>query len=136
MMSAILVVGPSAMIARRYENTIVAVFEVKKKNPPFDDLIREASMSFKRPLAVLIVAIVGVGLGSVVPCTAQQLGTYSVPDNKIFVAGISSGGYMAVQMHVAFSGTFKGAAVYAGGPYYCAQDSLESALTPGLADVR
>jgi len=31
MMSAILVVGTSAMIARRYENTIVAVFEVKKK---------------------------------------------------------------------------------------------------------
>ena len=31
MMSAILVVGTSPMIARRYENTIVAVFEVKKK---------------------------------------------------------------------------------------------------------
>ncbi|HWM71926.1 MAG TPA: hypothetical protein VN325_19440, partial [Steroidobacteraceae bacterium] len=62
-------------------------------------------MSLKRPLAVLIVVIAGVSLGGVVPCTAQQLGTYSVPDNKIFVAGISSGGYMAVQMHVAFSGT-------------------------------
>jgi poly(3-hydroxybutyrate) depolymerase len=92
-------------------------------------------MSLKRPLAVLIDVIVGFSLGGVVPCTAQELGTYSVPDNKIFVAGISSGGYMAVQMHVAFSGTFKGAAVYAGGPYYCAQDSLEIALTTCLDDV-
>jgi len=30
-------------------------------------------------------------------------------------------GYFAVQMHVAFSATIKGAAIYAGGPYNCAQ---------------
>ena len=91
-------------------------------------------MTFERLFTVVIIAIVGFGLATV-PGTAQQLGTYSVPTNKIFVAGISSGGYMAVQMHVAFSHTFKGAAVYAGGPYYCAQDSLEIALTTCLDDV-
>lgn len=93
-------------------------------------------MSSKILVAVLLVFACGVILMMApVPCSAQQLGTYSIPANKIFVAGISSGGYMAVQMHVAFSRTFKGAAVYAGGPYYCAQDSLTTALTTCLDNV-
>ncbi len=44
------------------------------------------------------------------------------------VSGLSSGGYMAVQMHVAYSATFKkGAGVVAGGPYYCAEGSIVNA---------
>ncbi len=82
----------------------------------------------------LVTVLLAFACGTI-PCAAQKLGTYSVSPNKIFVAGISSGGYMAVQMHVAFSRTFKGAAVYAGGPYYCAQDSLETALTTCLDNV-
>src|SRR5579875_3594370 len=58
-----------------------------------------------------------------------QLRSYRVDSQKVFVAGISSGGFFAVQMHVAHSATFKGAAVYAGGVYYCAQDSVVIALT-------
>jgi poly(3-hydroxybutyrate) depolymerase len=65
---------------------------------------------------------------------AQSLPTYNIDQNQIFVAGFSSGGYMAVQMHVAFSSLFKGAAVYAGGPYYCAQDNLTTAETTCLVD--
>jgi poly(3-hydroxybutyrate) depolymerase len=61
------------------------------------------------------------------PSAAQQLGSYDIRPDRIFVAGISSGGYMAVQMHVAFSSLFKGAAIYAGGPYDCAQGSLSTA---------
>ena len=49
-----------------------------------------------------------------------QLQHYQVDPAKIFVAGISSGGFAAVQMHVAHSSTFKGAAIYAGGVYWCA----------------
>jgi poly(3-hydroxybutyrate) depolymerase len=63
------------------------------------------------------------------PAAAQQLGSYEIRPDRIFVAGISSGGYMAVQMHVAFSSLFKGAAIYAGGPYDCAQASLTTAVT-------
>jgi poly(3-hydroxybutyrate) depolymerase len=52
------------------------------------------------------------------------------------VSGVSSGAYMAVQMHVAHSSIVKGAGVLAGGPYYCAQDSIFSAyyncMEPGL----
>jgi poly(3-hydroxybutyrate) depolymerase len=52
--------------------------------------------------------------------TVVQLQRYHIDPSKIFVAGISSGGFAAVQMHVAHSSTFKGAAVYAGGVYWCA----------------
>jgi poly(3-hydroxybutyrate) depolymerase len=69
------------------------------------------------------------------PCAAQQLGSYQIRQDRIFVAGISSGGYMAVQMHVAFSHLFKGAAIYAGGPYYCAENSLTTALNTCLTNV-
>jgi poly(3-hydroxybutyrate) depolymerase len=58
-----------------------------------------------------------------------SLGAYNVDKTKTVVAGISSGGFMAVQLHVAFSGTFHYAAIYAGGPYYCAQNSLSTAQT-------
>jgi poly(3-hydroxybutyrate) depolymerase len=57
-----------------------------------------------------------------------SLGSYNINPNKVFVAGISSGGFEAVQMDVAYSKTFKGAAIYAGGVYYCAQDSESTAL--------
>ena len=44
------------------------------------------------------------------------------------VSGLSSGAFMAVQFHVAYSSIMRGAAVFAGGPYYCAQGSLSTAL--------
>jgi poly(3-hydroxybutyrate) depolymerase len=51
------------------------------------------------------------------------------------MAGLSSGGAMAVQYHVAHSASVAGAGAIAGVPYYCAQGSLWSALnqcmTPG-----
>ncbi len=56
------------------------------------------------------------------------LGSYNVNPAHVYVAGISSGGFMAVQLHFAYSGTFKGAAIYAGGPDYCAQDSEATAI--------
>ncbi len=50
-----------------------------------------------------------------------KLQRYTIDPKRIFVAGISSGGFGAVQMHVAHSSVFKGAAIYAGGVYWCAQ---------------
>lgn len=54
------------------------------------------------------------------PPAVIELSRYQIDPAKVFVAGISSGGFAAVQMHVAHSLTFKGAAVYAGGVYWCA----------------
>ena len=47
---------------------------------------------------------------------------------RITVSGISSGAYMAQQMHLAFSDRLAGAAYLAGGPWHCAQGSLSTAL--------
>jgi len=57
-----------------------------------------------------------------------QLGPYNVDKSSVTVGGLSSGAYFAVQFQVAYSGSIRGAAVFAGGPYYCAQNSLVSAV--------
>ena len=43
------------------------------------------------------------------------LDSYLVDKNRISVSGLSSGGYFAVQFHVAFSRTLMGVGVIAGG---------------------
>ncbi len=48
-------------------------------------------------------------------------------EKSITVSGLSSGAYMAVQLHVAHSSTVKGVGAVAGGPYYCAQNNLWTA---------
>lgn len=53
---------------------------------------------------------------------------FNADPNQVTVSGISSGGAMAVQAHVAYSGTFKSAAVFAGAAYYCAQGNLALAI--------
>uniref|UniRef100_A0A6B2L9U9 Polyhydroxybutyrate depolymerase n=1 Tax=Arcella intermedia TaxID=1963864 RepID=A0A6B2L9U9_9EUKA len=49
-------------------------------------------------------------------------------DPLITVDGLSSGGYMATQYQVAFSSSVRGAAIFASGPYYCAEAILSNAL--------
>lgn len=70
-------------------------------------------------------------LAAAVPCAAgaQSLGSYNIDRDAITVSGVSSGGYLAVQLHVAYSRTFSGVASVAGGPYYCAENHLGVALT-------
>eukprot|EP01035_Chromulina_nebulosa_P011600 gene11600-15493_t len=56
------------------------------------------------------------------------LPSYNIDPEKTSVSGLSSGGFMAVQLHVAYSATFaKGAGVVAGGPFYCAEGSVVNA---------
>ncbi|MFN5165357.1 MAG: hypothetical protein ACK5JG_08405 [Pseudomonadota bacterium] len=51
------------------------------------------------------------------------------------LSGLSSGGYMAVQLHVAYSGTFaRGVGVVAGGPFHCAEGQLRHATGRCLDD--
>jgi poly(3-hydroxybutyrate) depolymerase len=42
----------------------------------------------------------------------------------VYVTGVSSGGFMATQLQVAYSGTFAGAGVIAAGPYDCGQGNV------------
>jgi poly(3-hydroxybutyrate) depolymerase len=51
----------------------------------------------------------------------QKLGAYKVDPSAISVSGISSGGYTANQVHVAYSAHLMGAGIVAGGPFRCAE---------------
>jgi poly(3-hydroxybutyrate) depolymerase len=65
-------------------------------------------------------------------CTAARaadpLPALQAEAGGVTASGVSSGGYMAVQLHVAHSASVAGVGVIAGGPYYCAQGSLFAAM--------
>jgi poly(3-hydroxybutyrate) depolymerase len=67
---------------------------------------------------------------------ADPLPALGASASEVTVSGLSAGGFMAVQLHVAHSAIVKGAGVVAGGPYYCAQGSVWTAYynctDPGL----
>ncbi len=68
--------------------------------------------------------------------SAVVLPKYNVSVNDVSVSGLSSGGFMAAQMHVAYSKTIKrGAGIVAGGPVYCSQGNLAIAEGPCMADT-
>lgn len=54
------------------------------------------------------------------PLSAQDLPSLKIDATQVSVSGLSSGAFMTVQLHVAYSDMFMGAGVVAGGPYYCA----------------
>ncbi len=60
---------------------------------------------------------------------ADSLKAYNIDKQAVTVSGVSSGGFMAVQLQVAYSATFSGAASVAGGTYWCAQGNAQRAQT-------
>ena len=61
---------------------------------------------------------------------AATLPRFSIDPLQVGVSGVSSGGSMAVQMHVIHAATFRaGAGVVAGAPYWCAQGAFFLAAT-------
>jgi poly(3-hydroxybutyrate) depolymerase len=66
------------------------------------------------------------------PDGSSKSSGYSIDITQTSVSGFSSGAFFAVQFHVAFSSILKGAAIFAGGPYDCAQDSATTAETTCL----
>jgi hypothetical protein len=65
-----------------------------------------------------------------------QLGSYQVRRGESSVSGLSSGGFMAVQLHLAHSASFAGAGVIAGGPYRCSESWRGAAPGSGDAHVQ
>lgn len=78
---------------------------------------------FSASLLSLVVFISPIALA------APSLSTYNIDAEQISVSGLSSGGYMAVQMHVAFSTSIMGVGVLAAGPYLCAEGSVLAATS-------
>lgn len=99
------------------------------------------------PLA-LVLGLVPVGCGSpteenvgltevsadeLVSAAAAPLPRLRVDLGATTVSGLSSGAFMAVQMHVAHAAIVRGAAVFAGGPYLCAGGDVSAALGACMA---
>lgn len=72
-----------------------------------------------RPLKAMIALILGLACAAALPAQ-RGLPRLGADPARVTVSGLSSGGHMAVQYGVAFSGSVKGVGVVAGGPYHCA----------------
>ena len=68
---------------------------------------------------VSTMALLGAGSAKVI-----ELTSLNIDSDSVTVGGLSAGGFMAVQMHVAYSDTIHGSAIFAGGPFFCAMDNL------------
>jgi poly(3-hydroxybutyrate) depolymerase len=67
--------------------------------------------------------LLGLAASAGVGASAAALGAYNVDPNSVSVSGMSPGGFMSVQLGVAYSDVFAtGFGVLAGGPYDCARD--------------
>ena len=73
-------------------------------------------VKFKQLQVAASLVALGVGLAH----AAAPLPAYNIDKSQITVSGLSSGGFMANQLGVAYSSTFKGVGVFAAGPYWCA----------------
>lgn len=79
------------------------------------------------PIVLALSTFAGVATAHLPP---PPLPTLNIDTTQTTVSGISAGGYMAVQLHVAYSAKFgTGAGVVAGGPFNCAEGSVVTALT-------
>ncbi len=80
---------------------------------------------------VLCLMVVLGGLLAPVPASATGLTPLVIDPARIAVTGVSSGGFMAAQLHVAYSGTFGAGGEVAGGLYWCAEGSALRAGVKG-----
>jgi poly(3-hydroxybutyrate) depolymerase len=82
----------------------------------------------RRRLAVLLIAFLALTGLSTASAGARTDGLPRLTITANYVAGISSGGYMATQLQVAHSSRFAGAAIFSAGPYFCALNNVGVAL--------
>lgn len=87
-------------------------------------------LSVRLALTGLLVCLIGLAMSA---CSSEPAGVplpkLNLDPTRTTVSGLSSGAYMATQAHMAFSSHIAGVAMIAGGPYGCAQGSLETALS-------
>ncbi|CAM4518203.1 PHB depolymerase family esterase [Nocardia ninae] len=70
--------------------------------------------------AGLVAATMSSVTAAVPSPTPETLRGYNI--SATYVSGVSSGGYLANQLHVAYSDVFSGAGIFTAGPYRCAGD--------------
>jgi len=59
----------------------------------------------------------------------------NIDPDQITVSGISAGGQMAHQLHIAYPDVFSGVGIIAGGPFGCARGSLATAMARCMGSV-
>lgn len=74
-------------------------------------------------VAALFVAAFATLASFPVQAAVVALPALNIDKSQTTVSGLSSGGFMANQLGYAYSSTFKGVGVFAGGPYMCAGHS-------------
>jgi len=87
------------------------------------------------PKRILGAAAVALTASLALPALAQEpikLPKLNIDVKQTTTSGVSSGAYMATQMHIAYSEVVAGAALVAGGPYGCA-DNIPGALPAQVA---
>jgi len=86
-----------------------------------------------RKTALAVVAIAGAVAAMTVPTASAAVppptqGTLTGHQiTGTYVSGLSSGGYLANQLHVAYSSVFRGAGIFSAGAYDCAQGNVNTA---------
>jgi poly(3-hydroxybutyrate) depolymerase len=81
-------------------------------------------MSLPRSLASLALLSLAAAQALAQSSAPITLPAYGADSLQTSVSGLSSGAFMAVQLQVAYSGSIVGSGVVAGGPYYCAANSV------------
>jgi hypothetical protein len=89
-------------------------------------LFGSVALAFASAFALIEDSSSSVAVGAAAASTIT-LKPLNIEKGSVTVSGLSGGGFMAVQMHVAYSSLFDGVGVFAGGPYYCAMNSLTTA---------
>jgi len=59
----------------------------------------------------------------------------TIDANRITVSGISAGGQMATQLHIAYSDLFSGVGIIASGPFGCAEGTLGTAMSRCMGET-
>jgi poly(3-hydroxybutyrate) depolymerase len=78
--------------------------------------------------ATALLAMSACGRGADDGAGSARLPALPIDPGSVTVSGISSGGAMATQFHVAHSGLVQGAGILAASPYRCAEGSVREAL--------
>lgn len=81
------------------------------------------------PAAAALVVLAGCGTEA----PPEALPKFDLDPARISVSGLSSGAYMAHQVHLAYATRLVGAGLLAGGPYQCAGGDLDLALKQCMA---
>ncbi|GLW66715.1 depolymerase [Actinomadura rubrobrunea] len=90
-----------------------------------------------RKLATVLSAVAGVLIATTAqsPAAAAAESLPRLNISAVYASGVSSGGYMADQLHVAYSGTVKGVGIFSAGAYHCARGSITTAQLACMNDL-